>query len=85
MVRRKAIWNRLEPKVGVRLKGSHRPGREEAVLYELCIEEGDVEASSVQDFGELQHGLNVSLSGEGKHKSVRSSINGRHVNQSGKI
>jgi len=74
------IWNRLESQVGLRFKGVHRSGSEEALLYVFCINEGDVEASSVQEFGELHHRLNMSLSGEGKHKSMRSAINARHVN-----
>ena len=43
-------------------------------MYVFCINEGDVEALSVEDFGELHHRLNMSLRGERKHQSMRSSI-----------
>ena len=49
-------------------------------MYILGITEGDIEASAMQDLGQLHHSVNVTLSRARKHNGMGSFIQWRHRN-----
>jgi hypothetical protein len=69
--RREAVRDggEAEPREAVQRGGA--AGAEEAAVVELGVDEGDVEATVVEDLGELQHGRDVPLRRERHAHGVR--------------
>lgn len=59
---RKAIRDGLKLEIRQAIEGVGTPGFEEAFVVVLSVDKGYVEASVMEELGELKHGANVALS-----------------------
>ena len=73
MLHRQPIGYGLKPKAGIAGESGLNIGvREEAVVGVVAVEEGDLDAGKTKKFGELEHGVDVSLDGEREDEDMRS-------------
>lgn len=71
----KAVGNGFESEVGEALDRVGSSGFEEAVVIEFSVDEGDEEASEVEELGQLEKRIDMALDGEWKEDKMSLVLN----------